>query len=474
VQEELTIDDIPDAEIRQKIGWLQLVYPGKSILSYRDALAARKGNYSDALTYMSEMDEKDTVDLTVSDDELAGTAKPVRRVLPAKVTAKRAVHAPARTIQEKWSSTQAPSRVTPSKPVSAMPQSAVSPLSIHSETPPKPRRRLIKGRRRASSPESSSVTLSAAQSVAPSAAPSPQPASMNRSKVITIDSDEDSALASASEAEGEVDDGALETRVLKFFNTCSLKDLADISASTEEVAGAILAKRPFRNLDQVRVVTLDAPDAAPTKSAKTTKRRSTKRPVGDRIVDVCLEMLTGYEAVDELVNYCEKLGKPILATMKEWGSKIYGDSQSGGIELLSLEDGKSDSGSMRDSGIGTPSSSSPEDTDGDLRAHAKSSKRSFLKQPAVMARDLVMKDYQIVGLNWLSLLWSKRLSCILADDMGLGKTCQVISFLSHLYETGVSGPHLVIVPGSTLENWLREFRNFSPSLVVEPYYGKFP
>jgi SWI/SNF-related matrix-associated actin-dependent regulator 1 of chromatin subfamily A len=30
---------------------------------------------------------------------------------------------------------------------------------------------------------------------------------------------------------------------------------------------------------------------------------------------------------------------------------------------------------------------------------------------------------------------------------------------------------LVIVPPSTLENWLREFANFSPQLVVEPYYG---
>lgn len=27
------------------------------------------------------------------------------------------------------------------------------------------------------------------------------------------------------------------------------------------------------------------------------------------------------------------------------------------------------------------------------------------------------------------------------------------------------------MPGSTLENWLREFRNFSPNLRVEPYYG---
>ena len=52
-----------------------------------------------------------------------------------------------------------------------------------------------------------------------------------------------------------------------------------------------------------------------------------------------------------------------------------------------------------------------------------------------------------------------------------GKTCQVIAFISHLVETGKQGPHLIIVPPSTLENWLREFNNFSPNLAVEPYYG---
>lgn len=36
---------------------------------------------------------------------------------------------------------------------------------------------------------------------------------------------------------------------------------------------------------------------------------------------------------------------------------------------------------------------------------------------------------------------------------------------------GLTGPHLVVVPSSTLENWLREFANFCPDLKVEPYYG---
>jgi SWI/SNF-related matrix-associated actin-dependent regulator 1 of chromatin subfamily A len=90
-----------------------------------------------------------------------------------------------------------------------------------------------------------------------------------------------------------------------------------------------------------------------------------------------------------------------------------------------------------------------------------------------MAEDCILKDYQVVGLNWLALMYRRKLSCILADEMGLGKTCQVIALLSHLVERGNSGPHLVICPGSTLENWLREFPKFSPKLAVEPYYGNY-
>jgi SWI/SNF-related matrix-associated actin-dependent regulator 1 of chromatin subfamily A len=88
-----------------------------------------------------------------------------------------------------------------------------------------------------------------------------------------------------------------------------------------------------------------------------------------------------------------------------------------------------------------------------------------------MSESIQMKDYQVVGINWLALLFEQELSCILADDMGLGKTCQVIAFLAHLFEKDVKGPHLIVVPSSTLENWLREFSVFCPKLNVMPYYA---
>ncbi|EJU04472.1 hypothetical protein DACRYDRAFT_20994 [Dacryopinax primogenitus] len=86
-------------------------------------------------------------------------------------------------------------------------------------------------------------------------------------------------------------------------------------------------------------------------------------------------------------------------------------------------------------------------------------------------QNLTLKDYQLYGLSWLYLLYRKDLSCILADEMGLGKTIQVIAFYALLKERGVAGRHLIIVPSSTLENWLREFRRFAPTINVQSYYG---
>ena len=43
--------------------------------------------------------------------------------------------------------------------------------------------------------------------------------------------------------------------------------------------------------------------------------------------------------------------------------------------------------------------------------------------------------------------------------------------MAHLKAKGEKGPHLVIVPSSTLENWMREFSVFAPNLIVESYYG---
>ena len=39
---------------------------------------------------------------------------------------------------------------------------------------------------------------------------------------------------------------------------------------------------------------------------------------------------------------------------------------------------------------------------------------------------VVLREYQIEGVNWLIFSWYQRRNCILADEMGLGKTLQVV------------------------------------------------
>ncbi|KAK2739858.1 hypothetical protein FQN57_006434 [Myotisia sp. PD_48] len=78
-----------------------------------------------------------------------------------------------------------------------------------------------------------------------------------------------------------------------------------------------------------------------------------------------------------------------------------------------------------------------------------------------------MRDYQIAGLNWLVSLHENGISGILADEMGLGKTLQTISFLGYLrHFCGITGPHLIAVPKSTLDNWNREFQRWTPEVNV--------
>ncbi|KAL7674457.1 hypothetical protein ACOME3_000737 [Neoechinorhynchus agilis] len=78
-----------------------------------------------------------------------------------------------------------------------------------------------------------------------------------------------------------------------------------------------------------------------------------------------------------------------------------------------------------------------------------------------------MRDYQIRGLNWMIRLYDNGINGILADEMGLGKTLQTISLLGYMkHVRKLPRPHLVIVPKSTLQNWMNEFKRWVPSLNV--------
>lgn len=122
--------------------------------------------------------------------------------------------------------------------------------------------------------------------------------------------------------------------------------------------------------------------------------------------------------------------------------------------------------------------------------------------------NITLKDYQLIGVNWMALLNrstfvmesakdnnkkkrkggnGKNVNGVLADEMGLGKTAQTIAFLAWLKyrNTGIIDsdeegeepvissdndddhkPHIIVVPASVLDNWLREFKKFCPTMNV--------
>lgn len=83
-----------------------------------------------------------------------------------------------------------------------------------------------------------------------------------------------------------------------------------------------------------------------------------------------------------------------------------------------------------------------------------------------------LRDYQQLGVKWLSMLDSYGFGGILADDMGLGKTLQTISFLVEKIKEGAKV--LILSPSSLIYNWRDEFRKFAPESDVAVIYGLKP
>jgi SWI/SNF-related matrix-associated actin-dependent regulator of chromatin subfamily A containing DEAD/H box 1 len=110
----------------------------------------------------------------------------------------------------------------------------------------------------------------------------------------------------------------------------------------------------------------------------------------------------GYQAVDEILQECESIGANLRSIISSWSTP-------------------SDTPSTRAS---TPSTTGQFD-DGSISlrsldaANKRKPKDFLLEQPSIIAEGVRLKDYQLLGVNWLRLLHRKKLSCILADEMGI-------------------------------------------------------
>ena len=76
-----------------------------------------------------------------------------------------------------------------------------------------------------------------------------------------------------------------------------------------------------------------------------------------------------------------------------------------------------------------------------------------------------LRDYQVIGFQWLEVLEKYGFGGILADDMGLGKTIQLIAVIaSYIEETNNPKPSIVVCPSSLSLNWYNEIQKFAPNI----------
>ncbi len=103
-------------------------------------------------------------------------------------------------------------------------------------------------------------------------------------------------------------------------------------------------------------------------------------------------MLKGYGAVDTVLEDCERI-VPVFGRLSlSWNADTSSSGESvvdGALSLVSIAQ------------------------------LAKRKTQSYLTtQPRLLNKDVLLKEYQLLGVNWLNLLYCSNLSCILADEMG--------------------------------------------------------
>ncbi|KAG5418412.1 FUN30 [Candida metapsilosis] len=279
----------------------------------------------------------------------------------------------------------------------------------------------------------------------------------NKSNAIQISDDEeilgdDDASDSMSDEDLDLNDEdgltTIDGKILEFINNAPIEDLIDISNIDPETAELVIKSRPYQTIYDISENDFSKEEA---------KKNSRKKKMGMRIIEQTESSLKGYKAIDSLIKTCAEYGDIISSQMKEWGVSQTGEN--GELDLVELDPVQDDEIKEND------------DEDDDVVVIKKKGLRYIKHKPALLDEEITLNNYQQVGLNWINLLYQNKLSCILADEMGLGKTCQVIAFMAHLKQTGENGPHLVVVPASTIENWIREFNKFCPDIKVQAYYG---
>ncbi|KAI0175760.1 SNF2 family N-terminal domain-containing protein [Hypoxylon sp. FL1284] len=303
--------------------------------------------------------------------------------------------------------------------------------------PQQRRRRLVQGRQRRS--PSPVVVSSDTESEATAALVGPaitqgrnkrraeakiQPRQQKKTKVEHHSAEEAASSDTPTKASSPEPPKEKATKALKYLNSCTAEDLGRVIGSAAD-AKLMITSRPFQRISQAKMVSRE--DKSKSKS------RGKRKMVGEDVVQKLDVWFAACDVAVGVIDECEVRGRILQDIMSQW----------------------------------------PVDGNGVSKPNADATELPISEKPQSMSEDYELKSYQLVGLNWMSLLHAQGYGGILADDMGLGKTCQVISFIAYLVEAGHSNsrPNLIVVPSSTFENWVNEFSKFAPSISVLLYSG---
>lgn len=162
-----------------------------------------------------------------------------------------------------------------------------------------------------------------------------------------------------------------------------------ILGCTQEQAESIISLRPFHSVDDLN------------SKLGQGKKKAGPAGVSRRMFEDCQRVLSGYGAVDNVLEKCERIGASLRAAIASWGSE---DNNAKGKRKEDLVFGEADDGSLNLRSLQVVKN--------------EGSKHYPAKQPAMLPEGVMLKEYQLLGVNWLYLLYMREYSCILADEMG--------------------------------------------------------
>jgi SWI/SNF-related matrix-associated actin-dependent regulator 1 of chromatin subfamily A len=149
-----------------------------------------------------------------------------------------------------------------------------------------------------------------------------------------------------------------------------------------------LELRPFESVDDLNT------------KLQQGKKKAGPAGISSRMFSECVNVFSGYGAVDDVLADCERIGAQLRKIIVSWTSSTSDDrdENDGAISLIA---------------ISAPTNNA--------------SKDCLVKQPSLLSQNIQLKDYQLSGVSWLRLLYRKQLSCILADEMGKLTSLRVMS-----------------------------------------------